>query len=189
MKKEGDVLMDNRVIHILMGPSGAGKSALGECLKQHGGVELVSHTTRKKRKGEEHGIHYHFVTMEEFEKTPMIESAWHSGNRYGVSQKEVESKLGKHEYLFAVLEVEGVKAMKRKFGDAVRVYFVETETSCLEMRMRERGDDEVSIQKRLAYLETHHEQENKKYADFTIQNNGTLEEAWNQFKTYLKIRS
>ena len=172
-----------------MGPSGAGKSALGECLKQVGGVELVSHTTRQKRKGEEHGIHYHFVTMDEFNQTPMIESAWHSGNRYGVSQKEVESKLGKYDYLFAVLEVEGVKAMKQKFGESVRVYFVEAETSCLEKRMRERGDDETSIQQRLAYLKTHHEQENKKYADYVIQNNGTLEEAWEQFKTYLKINA
>lgn len=179
--------MEEQMIHILIGPSGAGKSALGECLKRHGGVELVSHTTRPKRVGEEHGVHYYFVTPEEFEQTPMIESAWHSGNRYGVSQQEVQAKLGKHPYVFAVLEVEGMKAIKKLFGDSVRVYFVETDTAVLETRMRQRGDSEESIQKRLAYLEEHQEQSNKQFADFVIKNNGTLDEAWQQFKTYLNL--
>ena len=174
-------------IHVLIGPSGSGKTSLGEFLKQEGGVELVSHTTRSKRIGEEEGIHYHFVTQEQFEQIPMIESAWHSGNRYGLSQQEVQAKLGKHEYVFAVLEIEGAKTIKKLFGEAVRVYFVQTDTHLLEERMRKRGDSDSSIQKRLDYLETHQEQANHRYADFVIHNNGSLEEAWEEFKGYLKL--
>ena len=71
--------------------------------------------------------------------------------------------------MFAVLEVEGMKAIKKLFGDSVRVYFVETDTAVLETRMRQRGDSEESIQKRLAYLEEHQEQSNKQFADFVKQ--------------------
>lgn len=47
----------------------------------------VSHTTRKPRPGEEHGIHYHFVEKHEIknaiDKGEFIESAEFSGNIYG----------------------------------------------------------------------------------------------------------
>lgn len=47
----------------------------------------MSHTTRKPRPGEENGIHYHFVTVEEMQQAiengDFIENAVFSGNMYG----------------------------------------------------------------------------------------------------------
>ena len=47
----------------------------------------VSHTTRKPRPGEENGVHYHFVSIEEMqaaiERGDFLEHATFSGNMYG----------------------------------------------------------------------------------------------------------
>ena len=54
---------------VLVGPSGAGKSTLVKHLMQVAKEQFVfsvSSTTRQPREGEVNGIHYHFITKEEF---------------------------------------------------------------------------------------------------------------------------
>ena len=55
-------------LFILSAPSGAGKSSLiNALLKKHADMKVsVSHTTRSPRPGEENGVHYHFITTDEF---------------------------------------------------------------------------------------------------------------------------
>jgi len=56
---------------VLVGPSGSGKTTLYDHLKKLYPQKLVlsvSSTTRKPRNGEVNGVHYHFVTMDEFKK-------------------------------------------------------------------------------------------------------------------------
>ena len=55
---------------VLSGPSGVGKSTVVVHMrKEHPEVWLsVSATTRKPRPGEQHGVHYFFVTDEEMDK-------------------------------------------------------------------------------------------------------------------------
>jgi guanylate kinase len=70
--------------------SGSGKSTLLKRLfkefPQTFGFS-VSHTTRKPRDGEQHGVHYNFVSVEEMqagiENGDFIETAVFSGNMYG----------------------------------------------------------------------------------------------------------
>jgi guanylate kinase len=54
---------------VLVGPSGAGKSTLVKYLQSKVGDSIsfsVSSTTRKPREGEVNGVHYHFVSKDEF---------------------------------------------------------------------------------------------------------------------------
>lgn len=75
---------------VICGPSGSGKSTLLKRLfkefPQTFGFS-VSHTTRKPRPGEEDGVHYCFVSVEELQKgienDDFIETAVFSGNMYG----------------------------------------------------------------------------------------------------------
>lgn len=75
---------------VICGPSGSGKSTLLKRLfkefPQTFGFS-VSHTTRKPRDGEENGVHYFFVGVEEMqqgiERGDFIETAVFSGNMYG----------------------------------------------------------------------------------------------------------
>ena len=65
-------------LYILSAPSGAGKSSLISALleKNQGTKKMVSisHTTRSPRPGESHGVHYYFVSVEEFET--LIETSY-----------------------------------------------------------------------------------------------------------------
>ena len=86
-------------ILVLSGPSGAGKSSLIKKITDHIGPYYfsISTTTRPKREGEEEGIHYHFVSHEEFkediEQDQFLEYALVHGNYYGTSVKPVKEAL------------------------------------------------------------------------------------------------
>lgn len=62
-------LLPQRKPVVISGPSGVGKGTLyGLLFDRHPDTFTlsVSHTTRNPRAGEEHGVHYHFVTKDEF---------------------------------------------------------------------------------------------------------------------------
>lgn len=75
---------------VVCGPSGSGKSTLLKKLFAEYPNAFgfsISHTTRKPRPGEEHGVHYHFVEIEHMKaaitRGEFIETATFSGNMYG----------------------------------------------------------------------------------------------------------
>lgn len=168
----------NQRIFLLLGPSGCGKTTLGQQLVTIGIPELVSHTTRPMRKGEIDGYSYHFVSPEEFEQTPMIESVTYAGKSYGLSYEEVQTKLQTHSQVFAVVDINGVRRIKEAFGDLVTVCFIQADEEVLATRMRNRGDAEELVQQRLAYMREHAETENYRHADVVIDNTKSLDYAW-----------
>ena len=58
-------------LYIISAPSGAGKSSLISALlkrvNSHKMMVSVSHTTRSPRPGEQEGVHYYFLSHNEFE--------------------------------------------------------------------------------------------------------------------------
>ena len=77
---------------IVVGPSGAGKGTLiGALNAKHPGKFgfSVSCTTRKPREGEENGVHYHFLEMEDFKAKiaagEFVEYCEVHGNMYGTA--------------------------------------------------------------------------------------------------------
>ena len=89
--------MNKGILLVLSGPSGSGKGTiLGEYRKDHPVYFSVSNTTRSPRPGEIDGVHYHFITHEEFEKKiaagGMLEYASYCGNYYGTPRDKVEVK-------------------------------------------------------------------------------------------------
>lgn len=70
----------------------------------------VSHTTRSPRAGEEHGTHYFFVPMAEFEELiaqdGFVEHAKFGSNRYGTSKKTIEEQTTKGRVVVLDIEME-----------------------------------------------------------------------------------
>ena len=86
-------------LYIISAPSGAGKTSLvRELLTTVPGLALsVSHTTRPMRPGEQNGVHYHFVSVEEFQTMiasgAFLEYAQVFDKYYGTSKTGVINQL------------------------------------------------------------------------------------------------
>ncbi len=94
---------NNPTVLTLTGPSCSGKSTLARALVETGQFrEVISTTTRAPRPGEVNGVHYHFVTEDEFDAISQgggfVESVRFSGACYGASTAEFNRchAQGKH---------------------------------------------------------------------------------------------
>lgn len=138
------------------GSSGVGKGTLMErLLEADKSIRLsVSNTTRKPRKGEIDGVHYNFVTEDEFvdliNKDGYLEYAKYCENYYGTPKKQVNDLLDKGYNVFLEIEVQGGLQIMEKYPDILSIFILPPSVDSLERRLRRRGtEDEETIQKRL----------------------------------------
>lgn len=142
---------------VISGPSGVGKGTLYKLLMtRHLGVfaTSVSHTTRDPRPGEERGVDYYYIGMEEFEqmieKREFVEHAKFGGNRYGTSKRTIGELTAGGRVVVLDIEMEGVKQIQKSNIEARYVFIAPPSFEVLESRLRGRGTEkEDSIRKRL----------------------------------------
>src|ERR1700753_1116226 len=105
--------MSRGVLLVLAGTSGAGKGTLGRLLLERDPalVWSVSWTTRPPRPGEQHGIDYHFVSREEFERLRdaggFLEWFEVYGDLKGTPRKFVDDALAAGHDVLLELDVHG----------------------------------------------------------------------------------
>ena len=132
---------------MITGPSGVGKGTLIRgLLERIPGLQLsVSATTRAPRPGESDGIHYHFMTPEEFDAHvaagDFVEYATYSGNRYGTLRSELERRLRGGEGVVLEIEVQGARQVRDAMPDAVAVFIAPPSREALRARLVGRGTD------------------------------------------------
>lgn len=144
-------------ILVLSGPSGAGKSSLISKIIDHIGPTYfsISTTTRSMREGEIDGVHYHFVSHEEFSKEieaeMFLEYAIVHGNYYGTSLGPVKEALKVGKLVIFDIDVQGNDAVQTRLSDITTSVFITTPTlSELKRRLYNRStDSEEVINKRL----------------------------------------
>ena len=143
---------------ILSSPSGAGKTTLARRLVESD-LDLclsVSVTTRPPREGEKDGVHYHFVSLDEFsdlrDKGALLEWAEVFGKFYGTPREPVEGRLAKGRDMVFDVDWQGARSLWRILPeDCVRVFILPPSRQELERRIRSRGTDaDHVIQRRLA---------------------------------------
>ena len=138
-------------LFILSAPSGAGKSSLiGALLQKHSDMKVsVSHTTRSPRPGEENGVHYHFVSVEEFkaliEKNDFFEWAQVFDNYYGTSKQAIESQLEAGIDVFLDIDWQGAQQIRKLVDDVETIFILPPSKEELESRLNNRGQDSAEI--------------------------------------------
>ncbi|MEY2973263.1 MAG: Gmk: guanylate kinase [Pseudomonadota bacterium] len=149
-------MKDKGKLFIVSAASGTGKSSLiKEGLKLFSSYELsVSYTTRSPRSGEENGIHYYFVSKEEFfnikERGDFLECALVHGNHYGTSKSLTESKLSSGMNLILEIDVQGYEQILGHGLDHESIFILPPSYDVLKNRLTTRGsNDDASIQLRL----------------------------------------
>ncbi len=146
-------------LYIVSSPSGAGKSSLIKALlERYPNQELqvsVSHTTRDTRPGEENGVHYHFVSKDDFkaliEQKAFFEWAEVFGNFYGTSRLAIEDKLAQGVDIFLDIDWQGARQVREIMPAAKSIFILPPSREELESRLNKRGQDSAEvIHKRMA---------------------------------------
>ena len=130
---------------VISGASGVGKgTVLGIMMKKREDLKFsVSATTRAPRPSETDGVHYYFVTKEQFEGMiatgQMLEYSAHAANYYGTPRAQAEEKMQTGSVLLDI-EPNGAGQVKKAAPDAVLVFIMPPSMEELERRLRGRGD-------------------------------------------------
>lgn len=143
-------------LFILSAPSGTGKTSLANRVL-HELPQLrfsVSHTTRKPRSGERHGVEYFFVNEAHFEemigRDEFLEHAFVYGHYYGTSKAFVEAELSRGHDVLLDIDVQGALKVKAQMPRALMVFVLPPSYAVLSDRLRKRGlDDPEVIESRL----------------------------------------
>lgn len=145
------------LLFVVAAASGTGKTSLVKALlPQIDGLTVsISHTTRAMRVGEQDGVHYHFVTVEQFiqqiNASGFIEHAEVFGNYYGTSQAAVMAQLQAGQDVLLEIDCQGAAQVRRLFPDSVQIFIVPPTRAALRERLSNRGQDsDEVIERRLA---------------------------------------
>lgn len=136
---------------VLSGPSGVGKSTVvAHMRKEHPEVWLsVSATTRKPRPGEQHGVHYFFVTDEEMDKLiangELLEWAEFAGNRYGTPRAAVLEHLEAGVPVLLEIDLQGARQVRESMAEAQLVFLAPPSWEELVRRLTGRGTESAEV--------------------------------------------
>jgi guanylate kinase len=142
---------------VIAGPSGVGKGTVVQRLLARDPDRLalsVSVTTRPPRPGEVGGVHYRFVTDDEFdrlvEEEAFLEWAAIVGHRSGTLRRTVEELLRDGKDVILEIDVQGAEQVRDRVPDALLIFLAPPTLEELERRLRGRGTEtEASIRRRL----------------------------------------
>ena len=149
---------------IVSGPSGVGKDTVisSLCLipTQPERYFVVTCTTRPRRDYEVDGVHYHFMTDDEFARKRdvggFLEANLVHGHWYGTPRDQVREALGAGRDAILKIDVQGAAVVKQKVPEALLVFLVPPSLEDLFSRLQARATetaDELDIRQRNAALE------------------------------------
>ncbi len=136
---------------VLSSPSGAGKSTIARnLLESDSALELsVSVTTRARRGSEIDGVHYHFLSMREFERLrdsdALLESAEVHGNHYGTPREPAEVAMAQGRDMLFDIDWQGAKQLNEKMrADIVSIFILPPSMAELKERLKRRAEDSAA---------------------------------------------
>jgi len=138
-------------LFIFSAASGTGKTSLAKALVESSpGIAFsVSHTTRAPRPGEQHGVHYYYVTREEFDRMvandEFVEHATVFGNSYGTSKQAIEEQIKSGKSVILDIDWQGARTIKKWRPEAVSIFILPPSRAALRERLTNRKQDSQEI--------------------------------------------
>jgi guanylate kinase len=138
-------------LFIFSAASGTGKTSLAKALIERTPdvVFSVSHTTRTPRPGEQHGVHYYYVSREEFDRMvahgEFVEHATVFGNSYGTSKQAIEDQLKAGKTVILDIDWQGARAIKQWRPEAVSIFILPPSRAALRDRLTNRKQDSEEV--------------------------------------------
>ena len=138
-------------LFIITAASGAGKTSLvSQLLARDSLLKLsISHTTRQPRVGEQAGMHYHFVSEEQFLETlnagGFLESADVHGARYGTSQSSVDAALQAGYDVILEIDWQGAAQVRNIYPQSISIFILPPSVETLQQRLNTRGQDSSEV--------------------------------------------
>lgn len=133
---------------VLAGPTAVGKGSVSAYVRQHHPEVWfsVSATTRPPRPGEVDGVHYRFVTEDEFDRMvgadEMLEWAVvHGRHRYGTPRRPVLAALERGELPLLEIDLQGARQIRQRMPDARFVFLAPPSWEELVRRLAGRGTE------------------------------------------------
>lgn len=143
--------MNKGLLIVVSGPSGVGKGTVLKSVFESDGnlVYSISCTTRKAREGEQDGVHYHFISKEQFEdniqNNKMLEYAKYCDNYYGTSAEYVEKHRNEGKDVVLEIETQGALQIMEKCPDAISVFISPPSFEHLKKRLIGRGTEPEDV--------------------------------------------
>lgn len=159
---------------VISGASGVGKgTVLGKMMEKRKDLQFsVSATTRPPRPNEVDGVHYYFITKEQFQdmiaKGEFLEYDAHAANYYGTPRHQAEEKCRKGHVLLDI-EPKGAAQVRKSDPEAVLIFIMPPSMQELERRLRGRGDtpeDQIALRMERAVWEM----EQRSWYDYVVVN-------------------
>jgi guanylate kinase len=140
---------------VLAGPTAVGKGTVSSYIREHYPQVWfsVSATTRAPRPGEVDGVHYHFLSEEEFDR--MIESGSlleyavvHGRHRYGTPRAAVEEEIARGGSPLLEIDLQGARQVREAMPEALFVFLAPPSWEELVRRLVGRGTETAQEQER-----------------------------------------
>lgn len=133
---------------VLAGPTAVGKGTIAAYVREHfPEVWLsVSATTRQPRPGEVDGVHYHFISDEEFHRLEdegqLLESAIvHGRASYGTPRQPVQDAIAAGRLPLLEIDLQGARQVRERMPDAYLVFLAPPSWDELVRRLVGRGTE------------------------------------------------
>lgn len=135
-------------LFVLTGPTAVGKSTVSAYIREHfPQVHFsVSATTRAPRPGEVDGVHYRFVSDEEFDRLiaddELLEWAQvHNRSRYGTPRRPVDEAIAAGKRVLLEIDLQGARSVRAKVPEATLVFLAPPTWEDLVARLTFRGTE------------------------------------------------